>query len=75
MVLENTCVDFSLHFFLGIYNKFVKFIKNLTYISIILKKINSWKLMVNILVYRLIFKYQEVTRKFSELFLTTIYKL
>jgi hypothetical protein len=37
ILLENTCVDFPLHFFLRIYNKFVKFFKDLVNISIILK--------------------------------------
>jgi hypothetical protein len=37
MVLENTCVDFPLYLFLEVYNKFVKFLKNLTNISITLK--------------------------------------
>jgi hypothetical protein len=33
IVLENTCADFPLHFF-GIYNNFVKFLKDLANISI-----------------------------------------
>jgi len=37
MVLENICVDFPLYLFLKIYNKFVKFLKDLTNISITLK--------------------------------------
>ena len=39
-------------------------------------KINGQHLDINVgPISRLIFKYQELTRKFSELFFTTIYKL
>ena len=37
IVLENFCVDFFLCISFGIYNKFVKFLKDLTNIPIILK--------------------------------------
>jgi hypothetical protein len=73
MVLENIYVDFPLYLFLKIYNKFVKFLKDLTNISITLKILIHENYLqhpsINIgPISRVVFKYQELTKKFLKLF-------